>query len=45
MVSLGRDYMLTHWWLAVLPSIIIVVLMLRYFPDRRLAAEIDWILN
>lgn len=28
MVSLGRDYMLTHWWLAVLPSIIIVVLIL-----------------
>lgn len=28
MVSLGRDYMLTHWWQAVLPSIIIVVLIL-----------------
>ena len=29
MVSSGRDYMLTHWWLAVAPSIVIVVLILQ----------------
>lgn len=29
MVSNGRDYMLTHWWLAVIPSVVIVVLILQ----------------
>lgn len=29
MVSNGRDYMLTHWWLAVAPSLVIVVLILQ----------------
>lgn len=29
MVSNGRDYMLTHWWLAIVPSVIIVVLILQ----------------
>ena len=29
MVSNGRDYMLTHWWLAVIPSVMIVVLILE----------------
>ncbi|MFR4590750.1 MAG: ABC transporter permease [Eisenbergiella sp.] len=29
MVSNGRDYMLTHWWLAVAPSVVIVVLILQ----------------
>lgn len=29
MVSQGRDYMLTHWWLAVAPSVVIVVLILE----------------
>ena len=29
MVSNGRDYMLTHWWLAMIPSIVIVVLILQ----------------
>ncbi len=29
MVSNGRDYMLTHWWLAIAPSAVIVVLILQ----------------
>ncbi len=29
MVSNGRDYMLTHWWLAMIPSVVIVVLILQ----------------
>ena len=29
MVSSGRDYMLTHWWLAMIPSVVIVVMILQ----------------
>ena len=29
MVSNGRDYMLTHWWLAIAPSAVIVLLILQ----------------
>ena len=29
MVSIGRDYMLTHWWLAIAPSTVIIVLILQ----------------
>ncbi len=29
MVSNGRDYMLNNWWLAILPSIVIVILILQ----------------
>ena len=29
MVSIGRDYMLTHWWLAIAPSVVIIVLILQ----------------
>ena len=29
MVSNGRDYMLTHWWLAIAPSVVIIVLILQ----------------
>ncbi|MBC5582159.1 ABC transporter permease [Anaerofilum sp. BX8] len=29
MVSTGRDYMLTHWWLAIAPSAVIIVLILQ----------------
>lgn len=29
MVSNGRDYMLNNWWLAILPSIVIVVIIMQ----------------
>ena len=29
MVSNGRDYMLTHWWLAIAPSLVIILLILQ----------------
>lgn len=29
MVSNGRDYMLTNWWLAIIPSIVIVVIIMQ----------------
>lgn len=29
MVSNGRDYMLTNWWLAIAPSIVIVVIIMQ----------------
>lgn len=29
MVSNGRDYMLNNWWLAILPSVVIVILILQ----------------
>lgn len=28
LVSAGRDYMLTNWWLAIIPSIVIVIIVL-----------------
>ncbi len=28
MVSEGRDFMLTHWWLAITPSLVIIILIL-----------------
>jgi peptide/nickel transport system permease protein len=29
MVSNGRDYMLNNWWLAIVPSIVIVVTIMQ----------------
>ena len=29
MVSNGRDYMLTNWWLAIAPSVVIVVIIMQ----------------
>jgi peptide/nickel transport system permease protein len=29
MVSDGRDYMLQNWWLAIVPSLMIVVLLMQ----------------
>lgn len=29
MVSDGRDFMLTHWWLTIIPSIVIILLILQ----------------
>lgn len=35
MISEGRDYMLTHWWLAIIPSIamIIIILLISLIGD------------
>ena len=29
MVSNGRDFMLNNWWLAIIPSIVIVIIILQ----------------
>ena len=29
MVSAGRDYLINQWWLAILPSLVILVIMLQ----------------
>jgi peptide/nickel transport system permease protein len=29
MVSNGRDYMLNNWWMAIIPSVVIVIIIMQ----------------